>query len=55
VIVGPSGSGKTTLLNLIGCVDVPDSGQIEVCGEDVLRLSDNALADFRAKTIGYVF
>src|ERR1700726_4868197 len=55
VIVGPSGSGKTTLLNMIGCIDVPDSGRIEVCGEDVLRLSDNALADFRASNIGYVF
>ena len=55
VIVGPSGSGKTTLLNMIGCIDVPDSGRIEIRGEDVLRLSDNALADFRARTIGYVF
>ena len=55
VIVGPSGSGKTTLLNMIGCIDVPDSGRIEVQGEDVLRLSDNALADFRARHIGYVF
>jgi putative ABC transport system ATP-binding protein len=55
VIVGPSGSGKTTLLNLIGCIDVPDSGEVEINGENVLRLSDNALADFRARTIGYVF
>jgi putative ABC transport system ATP-binding protein len=55
VIVGPSGSGKTTLLNMIGCIDVPDSGGVEVQGEDVLRLSDDALADFRARTIGYVF
>jgi putative ABC transport system ATP-binding protein len=55
VIVGPSGSGKTTLLNLVGCIDLPDSGHIEVGGEDVLRLSDNALADFRARRIGYVF
>jgi putative ABC transport system ATP-binding protein len=55
VIVGPSGSGKTTLLNMIGCIDLPDAGRIEVSGEDVLRLSDNALADFRARHIGYVF
>jgi putative ABC transport system ATP-binding protein len=55
VIIGPSGSGKTTLLNMIGCIDVPDSGRIEIQGEDVLRLSDNVLADFRARTIGYVF
>jgi putative ABC transport system ATP-binding protein len=55
VIVGPSGSGKTTLLNMIGCIDVPDSGGVEIRGENVLRLSDNALADFRARSIGYVF
>jgi putative ABC transport system ATP-binding protein len=55
VIIGPSGSGKTTVLNMIGCIDVPDSGRIEIQGEDVLRLSDNVLADFRARTIGYVF
>jgi putative ABC transport system ATP-binding protein len=55
VIVGPSGSGKTTLLNMIGCIDVPDSGLVQIRGQDVLRLSDNALADFRARTIGYVF
>jgi putative ABC transport system ATP-binding protein len=55
VIVGPSGSGKTTLLNMIGCIDVPDSGRVQIRGQDVLRLSDNALADFRARTIGYVF
>jgi putative ABC transport system ATP-binding protein len=55
VIVGPSGSGKTTLLYMIGCIDVPDSGRIEVCGEDIPRLSDNALSDFRARHIGYVF
>ena len=55
VIVGPSGSGKTTLLNMIGCIDIPDSGAVEIRGENVLRLSDNALADFRARSIGYVF
>src|SRR3984957_12318393 len=55
VIIGPSGSGKTTLLNMIGCIDLPDSGRIEVSGEDVLRLSDTGRADFRARPIGYVF
>ena len=55
MIVGPSGSGKTTLLNLIGCIDMPTGGHIEVCGEDVGRLSDNALADFRARNIGFIF
>jgi putative ABC transport system ATP-binding protein len=55
MVVGPSGSGKTTLLNLIGCIDTPTSGTVEICGEDVGRLSDNALADFRAQNIGFVF
>ena len=55
VLSGASGSGKTTLLNLIGCLDRPDCGQITVAGQDVLRLSDNALSDFRARTIGFIF
>src|SRR5262245_28656682 len=55
MIVGPSGSGKTTLLNLIGCIDRPTSGRLEVCGEDVGALSDDAIADFRARHIAFVF
>ena len=55
MIVGPSGSGKTTLLNLIGCIDTPTSGRVEVCGEDIGRLRDNVLADFRARNIGFIF
>ena len=55
MIVGPSGSGKTTLLNLIGCIDVPTTGSIEVCGEDVAKLSDNKITDFRARNIAFVF
>ncbi|WKB53478.1 ABC transporter ATP-binding protein [Eleftheria terrae] len=55
VIAGASGSGKTTLLNLIGCIDRPDAGQIVVAGEPVGRLSDDALADFRARHLGFVF
>jgi putative ABC transport system ATP-binding protein len=55
MIVGPSGSGKTTLLNLIGCIDRPTTGTIEVCGEAVARLPDNALTDFRARNISFVF
>jgi putative ABC transport system ATP-binding protein len=55
VIIGPSGSGKTTLLNLIGCIDIPTSGRIEVCGQDMAGLSDNATSDFRARNIGYIF
>jgi len=54
-IAGPSGSGKTTLLNLIGCIDRPDAGDIEVAGTSVGRLSDDALSDFRASHLGFVF
>jgi putative ABC transport system ATP-binding protein len=55
VVIGPSGSGKTTLLNLIGCIDRPGAGTVEVCGQDMGALSDDALADFRARTIGFIF
>ena len=55
VISGPSGSGKTTLLNLIGCIDRPDRGTIMVGGEAVELLSDDALSDFRAEHLGFVF
>ena len=55
VVVGASGSGKTTLLNLIGCIDSPSSGAIEVCGEAIATLSDDALSDFRARHIGFIF
>jgi putative ABC transport system ATP-binding protein len=55
MIVGPSGSGKTTLLNLIGCIDAPTGGRVTVRDEDVGRLRDNALANFRARNIGFIF
>ena len=55
VISGPSGSGKTTLLNLIGCIDQPDSGEVIVAGEAVQTMSDDALSDFRARHIGFIF
>ena len=54
-ISGPSGSGKTTLLNVIGCIDRPDAGELEVAGTPVGRLSDNELSDFRAVHLGFVF
>ncbi len=55
MVVGPSGSGKTTLLNLVGCIDAPTTGTVEVCGERIGELKDNALTDFRARNIGFVF
>ncbi len=55
VISGPSGSGKTTLLNIIGCIDQPDRGEVRVAGENVRTLTDDALSDFRARHLGFVF
>jgi putative ABC transport system ATP-binding protein len=55
VIVGPSGSGKTTLLNLIGCLDRPTGGRVIVAGEDLATLTDNAISDFRAQRVGFIF
>jgi putative ABC transport system ATP-binding protein len=54
-IAGPSGSGKTTVLNLIGCVDRPTSGTVEVVGRDVGGLSDRALTELRLQVIGFIF
>ena len=54
-VVGPSGSGKSTLLHLLGTLDRPDSGSIEIGGQDVARLAGARLAAFRNRTIGFVF
>jgi putative ABC transport system ATP-binding protein len=53
--VGPSGSGKTTLLNLIGCLDKPTRGGLEVAGVDVLQLERRKAAEFRGQNIGFIF
>jgi putative ABC transport system ATP-binding protein len=54
-LMGPSGSGKSTLLNLIGGLDRPTRGTVTIAGEQVGQLSDNKLADWRARHIGFVF
>ena len=55
VMTGPSGSGKSTLLHLIGALDKPSSGEIEINGISLLNLSALELAKFRNQTIGFVF
>ena len=55
VILGPSGAGKSTLLNLIGGLDSPTSGTITVGGTDISVLKGNALSDYRASKVGFVF
>ncbi len=54
-LMGPSGSGKSTLLNLIAGIDKPDAGELLVGGEDITKLSESALADWRAANVGFVF
>lgn len=54
-LMGPSGSGKTTLLNLIGGLDTPSSGEIEIAGQRIDRLSSSQLAQWRSRHVGFVF
>lgn len=54
-IMGPSGSGKSTMMNIIGGLDVPSAGCVEMNGTDLCSLSDDALARFRRQTIGFIF
>ncbi len=54
-IIGPSGSGKSTLMHLLGCLDTPTSGRMEICGNDLSRASRNVLAAVRNREIGFVF
>jgi putative ABC transport system ATP-binding protein len=54
-IVGPSGSGKSTLLHLMGTLDRPSAGTVEVSGRDIADLSDRELSTLRARSIGFVF
>jgi len=54
-LMGPSGSGKSTLMNIIGCLDVPDSGFYELNGENISSLNGDELAEIRNTYIGFVF
>jgi len=54
-IVGQSGSGKTTLMNIMGCLDVPTSGEYYLGGRNVGEMSDNELADIRGRMVGFIF
>ena len=54
-IIGPSGSGKTTLLNLIGCIDQPSGGTLQIHGTEVTTLADKALTNLRLHRIGFIF
>ena len=54
-IVGPSGCGKTTLLNMMGGLDHPTAGKVEIDGVDIAQMRDSQLIDFRLKNIGFVF
>ncbi|MGD8323465.1 MAG: ABC transporter ATP-binding protein [Gammaproteobacteria bacterium] len=54
-LMGPSGSGKTTLLNLIGGLDKANSGEIEVAGQQLEKMSSGQLAKWRARNVGFIF
>ena len=54
-VMGPSGSGKSTLLNIVGLLDRPTSGKLQVCGEETTELGDRALTRLRGHSIGFVF
>jgi lipoprotein-releasing system ATP-binding protein len=54
-IIGPSGCGKTTLLNLLGALDLPDTGSIRINGEDITRLTPEQASRFRNRSLGFVF
>ncbi|PIS43006.1 MAG: ABC transporter ATP-binding protein [Candidatus Kerfeldbacteria bacterium CG08_land_8_20_14_0_20_40_16] len=54
-IIGPSGSGKSTFMHLLGALDLPTSGDVEIAGKSLTKLKDNDRADLRAKELGFIF
>lgn len=54
-ILGPSGSGKSTMMNIIGCLDVPTSGEYILSGKEISTLTEEELSQIRAKEIGFIF
>ncbi len=54
-LVGPSGAGKSSLLHILGTLDKPDSGSVEIDGKNLLKMSEKQLSDFRNRSIGFIF
>ncbi|WZL72347.1 ABC transporter ATP-binding protein [Clostridiaceae bacterium 35-E11] len=54
-VLGPSGSGKSTLMNIIGCIDVVDSGEYVLAGKDIKARNEDELADIRNQEVGFIF
>lgn len=54
-LIGPSGSGKSTVLNMLGCLDTPTSGSININDKDITNLDNTQLANFRGEHIGFIF
>jgi putative ABC transport system ATP-binding protein len=54
-IMGPSGAGKSTLLNTISTISLPTTGTVRIDGQDILKMRDNQISDFRRKNLGFIF